>query len=67
MIWLANYIPQNFECLISFLTLVLMIPHPKKTYHDGEDAYFISQNHDVVSVDDGIDGQSKTAGVDPSY
>jgi len=42
-----------------------VIPHPKKAYKGGEDAYFISSDGNAVGVADGVGGWSDQ-GVDPS-
>jgi protein phosphatase PTC7 len=43
-----------------------MIPHPKRTYRGGEDAYFISTAGNAVGVADGVGLWSQEKGINPA-
>eukprot|EP01112_Ceratiomyxa_fruticulosa_P013628 TRINITY_DN3842_c0_g1_i1.p1 TRINITY_DN3842_c0_g1~~TRINITY_DN3842_c0_g1_i1.p1 ORF type:complete len:461 (-),score=104.20 TRINITY_DN3842_c0_g1_i1:583-1965(-) len=56
-----NQQQQDFH----FESGVCIVPHPQKRHKGGEDAYFVSEDHKVLGVADGVGGWAEV-GVDPS-
>jgi protein phosphatase PTC7 len=49
------------------LAAAFMIPHPDKAHSGGEDSYFISKQHSVIGVADGVGGWATIANSDSSF
>ena len=51
-----------FNKTLKLISSCKMIPHPAKSSFGGEDSYFISKNHSVIGVADGVGGWANVPG-----